>query len=141
MAIIYHAGQIEVQEEANSRPAATMLAERMGSRGERNLAFYARADLVVYATADGAGMLRFGAVSGKPGLLTALDETTVALPGGMVSIAPCTQVGAIAIDLEGGARARVNGTVEAREGGSVFVSREEFVNCRKYIAPSVALEA
>lgn len=141
MAIIYHAGQIEVQEEANSRPAATMLAERMGSRGERNLAFYARADLVVYATPDGAGVLRFAAVSGQPGLLTALDERSLALPGAMASIAPGTQVGAIAIDLEGGARARVNGVVEGREGGRALVSREEFINCRKYIAPSVVLEA
>jgi hypothetical protein len=140
MAIIYHAGQIEVQEEANSRPAATMLAERMGSRGDRNLAFYARADLVIYATADGAGVLRFGAVSGQPGLLTAADETALALPGEMASIAMGTQVGAIAIDLEGGARARVNGVVEAREGRPALVSREEFINCR-YIAPSIALEA
>ena len=80
MAIVYHAGQIEVQEEANSRPAATMLAERMGSRSDRNLSFYARADLVVYATADGAGVLRFGAASGQSGLLTAADEASLTLP-------------------------------------------------------------
>jgi hypothetical protein len=141
MAIVYHAGQIEVQEEANSRPAATMLAERMGSRSDRNLAFYARADLVIFATADGNGVLRFGAMSGQPGLLTALDERSLALPGAMALLTPGTQVGAIAIDLEGGSRARVNGVVEARDGGKALVSREEFINCRKYIAPSVALEA
>ena len=141
MAIVYHAGQREVQDEANSRPAADMLAERMGSRGERNLSFYARADLVVYATADECGVLRFGAASGSTGLLHPFDDASLSLPPCFPALAPGTQVGAIAIDLEGAARARVNGVVEERDGARVLVSREEFINCRKYVAPSVPLES
>jgi predicted pyridoxine 5'-phosphate oxidase superfamily flavin-nucleotide-binding protein len=140
MPIVYHAGQIEVQEEANSRPAATLLAERMGSRNERNLAFYARADLVVYAAANETVGLRFGAVSGPAGLLTAIDERSLSLPGAMARMAPGTKLGAMAIDLEAGSRARFNGVIEVRGDGKVLSTREEFVNCRKYIAPSEALD-
>ena len=140
MAIVYHAGQREVQDEANSRPAADMLAERMGSRGDRNLSFYARADLVVYATADEGGVLRLGAVSGSAPLLEPFDEASLSLPGSFPGLSAGTQVGAIAIDLEGAARARVNGVIGEREGARVLVSREEFINCRKYVAASMALE-
>jgi len=140
MAIVYHAGQREVQDEANSRPAADMLAERMGRRTERNLSFYARADLVVYATADEGVLLRFGAVSGSAPLLEPFDAPSLALPPCFPVLVPGTQVGAIAIDLEGAARARVNGVIGEREGARVLVSREEFINCRKYVAASMAME-
>ncbi len=140
MAIVYHAGQREVQDEANSRPAADMLAERMGSRGERNLSFYGRADLVVYATADEAGVLRLGAVAGLAPLLFPYDDASLALPASITALPSGTMVGAIAIDLESASRARVNGVIEARGGTRVLVSREEFINCRKYVAPSKALE-
>src|SRR5688572_18304806 len=140
MAILYHAGQREVQDEANSRPAADMLAERMGSRGERNLSFYARADLVVYATADATGVLRFGAISGRAPLLLPFDAASLALPATFPSLGQGTKAGIIAIDLESASRARVNGVIEERNGTRVLVSREEFINCRKYVAPSMALE-
>jgi len=140
MAIVYHTGQREVQDEANSRPAADMLAERMGSRGVRNLSFYARADLVVYATVDEGGVLRFGAVSGGAPLLEPFDVASLALPPCFPALVPGTQVGAIAIDLESASRARANGVIDEREGARVLVSREEFINCRKYVAPSLALE-
>ena len=139
MAIVYHAGHREVQDEANSRPAADMLAERMGSRGERNLSFYARADLVVYATADEGGVLRFGAVSGSAPSLRPCDERSLSLPASFPVLPQGTQVGAIAIDLESASRARVNGVIEEREGARVLASREEFINCRKYVAASMAL--
>jgi len=141
MAITYHAGQREVQDEANSRPAADMLAERMGSRSERNLSFYARADLVVYATASEGGVLRFGAVSGNAPLLLPFDDTALGLPASFPALPTGTHLGAIAIDLESASRARVNGVIEERDGARVLVSREEFINCRKYVAPSIALEA
>src|SRR5687768_15836688 len=134
MAIVYHAGQREVQDEANSRPAADMLAKRMGSRSERNLSFYARADLVVYATAGEGGVLRFGAVSGRAPLLLPSDEASLLLPASFPALSQGTQVGAIAIDLESASRARVNGVIEECEGARVLASREEFINCRKYVA-------
>jgi hypothetical protein len=140
MPLSYHAGQIEVQTEANSRPAADMLAVRTAGRSERILGFYAAADLVVMASQDEAGRLRFGAYSGTPPLLTPLDEKTLGLPAEGPSLPDGTQVGAIAINLEQGRRARANGHIVRRDGGPALEAAEELINCRKYIAPSVPLE-
>jgi hypothetical protein len=139
MALTYHAGQIEVQAEANSRPAAEMLAERTSGRSERVLRFYASADLVVLATAD-AGALRFTALSGDAPLLTPSDGETLLLHDGADGLRDGSQVGAIAIDLRERRRARANGTIRVEASRVYLRAAEELINCRKYIAPSVALE-
>jgi hypothetical protein len=138
MALIYHAGQVEVQTEANSRPAADMLAVRTSGRSERILGFYAAADLVVMAAQDAGGRLRFNAFSGTAPLLTPLDDATLALPG--AAFAEGTQVGAIAINLGEARRARANGRIALHDGRPAIVAAEELINCKKYIAPSIALE-
>jgi len=139
MALTYHAGQIEVQTEANSRPAADMLSERTSGRSERVLSFYAAADLVVLATADAAGFLRFAALSGDAPLLAPTDGETLLLHDGAHGLRDGSQAGAIAIDLRERRRARANGTIRV-EGSRVYLrAAEELINCRKYIAPSVAL--
>ncbi|HEU0074716.1 MAG TPA: pyridoxamine 5'-phosphate oxidase family protein [Dehalococcoidia bacterium] len=140
MALSYHAGQVEVQSEANSRPAAEMLAERTSGRSERVLSFYAAADLVVLATADPAGLLRFTALSGDAPLVSPSDAETLLLHDGANGLHDGSQVGAIAIDLRERRRARANGTIRI-EGRLIYLrAAEELINCRKYIAPSVALE-
>jgi hypothetical protein len=140
MALNYHAGQVEVQSEANSRPAAEMLAERTSGRSERVLSFYAAADLVVLATADPAGLLRFTALSGDAPLVSPSDAETLLLHEGASGLRDGAQAGAIAIDLRERRRARANGTIRV-EGSSVYLrASEELINCRKYIAPSVALQ-
>ena len=58
MALQYHAGQIEVQGEANTRPVAEQLAHWVGPVGE----FASVADLFVLATSDREGDLRFASV-------------------------------------------------------------------------------
>jgi len=141
MALTYHAGQLEVQTEANSRPAADMLSERTSGRSERVLRFYAVADLLVLATPDAIGTLRFSALSGDAPLLEASDHETLLLHDDAVGLTDGAQAGAIAIDLRERRRARANGTIHV-EGSSVYLqAAEELINCRKYIAPSVALEA
>lgn len=140
MALTYHAGQIEVQTEANSRPAADMLSERTSGRSERVLTFYAAADLVVLATADPAGLLRFTSLSGDAPLLIPTDGETLLLHDGAAGLHDGSPAGAIAIDLRDRRRARANGTIRI-DGLRVYLrAAEELINCRKYIAPSVALE-
>jgi predicted pyridoxine 5'-phosphate oxidase superfamily flavin-nucleotide-binding protein len=141
MSLNYHAGQVEVQKEANSRPAADMLAERTSGRSERVLSFYAAADLLVLATADDGGVLRFTALSGDAPLLSPVDDETLQLHDGAGGLRDGSQAGAIAISLRERRRARANGTVRV-EGARVYLhAAEELINCRKYIAPSVALQA
>jgi hypothetical protein len=141
MALTYHAGQLEVQTEANSRPAADMLSERTSGRSERGLKFFAAADLLVLATPHAAGRLRFVALSGDAPLLTPADDDTLLLHEGAGGFQHGAQVGAIAIDLRERLRARANGSIKV-EGSRVYIrAAEELINCRKYIAPSVALES
>jgi uncharacterized protein len=141
MALTYHAGQLEVQSEANSRPAADMLAERLAGRGQRNLDFYASADLLVLATADAGGVLRFMALSGEPPLLSPGEDGQLQLHEGTTDLADGAQAGAIAINLQERRRARANGRVIIREGRAYLDAAEEIINCRKYIAPSVSFDA
>jgi uncharacterized protein len=140
MSLNYHAGQVEVQEEANSRPAADMLAERLAGRSQRSLNFYASADLLVLATPDASGVLRFSALSGQPPLLSPEEDGLLRLPKGAVGLAEGVQAGAIAINLKERRRARANGRILLREKRVYLDAAEEIVNCRKYIAPSVALQ-
>jgi predicted pyridoxine 5'-phosphate oxidase superfamily flavin-nucleotide-binding protein len=139
MAIVYHAGQIELQNEANSRPAADMLSDRLGNRGPRNLDFYANADLFVFATVDDDGALRFGALSGAAPLVEVTDEG-VLLPPNLRFEGNPAQLGSIAINLAQRNRTRINGPL-VRQGDRLLVqANEEIINCRKYIAPSMPLE-
>jgi predicted pyridoxine 5'-phosphate oxidase superfamily flavin-nucleotide-binding protein len=141
MPITFHAGQIEVQTEANSRPAADMLAERLSVRGPRTISFYETADLLILATAARDGRLRFTAISGREQpLLSVQDNGLLALAGGISNLADGAQVGAIAINLQERRRARANGRVVVRDSRVLLDAAEELVNCRKYIAPSVGLE-
>jgi hypothetical protein len=137
MALQYHAGQVEVQEEANTRPVADMLADWVGPVAE----FSRVADMILLATPDDDGDLRFATVSGAAPLVEVLGEQGLFIPE--LSLALQTDgalAGGLAINLSQRRRARVNGRLVRSESGWVLEAAETFTNCRKYIAPSVALE-
>lgn len=136
MALEYHAGQIEVQEEANTRKVADTLASWVGPVGE----FVSVADLILLATANVSGDLSFAAVSGKPPLVEAAGRARLRLPGLRLAEPGATlPAGGIAINFAQLRRARLNGSVTADGDGSFLTASEAFTNCRKYIAPSIAL--
>lgn len=142
MALQYHHGQIEVQTEANTRPVAEMLAGWVGPVGE----FCRTADLIVLAVPGTGAPLEFLAVSGEapvvevagpPAVIVRLDDGQAPdLPEGV-------SCGGIAISLAMARRARLNGVLRHApgRGGLLLEANEAFTNCRKYIAPSVALSA
>ena len=137
MALQYHAGQIEVQEEANTRPVADMLADWVGPVAE----FSRMADMILLATPDDDDDLRFATVSGAAPLVEVLGEQGLLIPE--LSLALQTDrvlAGGLAINLSQRRRARINGQLARNEFGWVLEAAEGFTNCRKYIAPSVALE-
>lgn len=137
MPIVYHAGQIEVQTEANTRPVAEKLADWVGPVME----FMAVADLVIVATPTD-GVLRFMALSGRAPLLEVVGPASVALRASLpVAMAgDSVLVGALAIALAQRRRARLNGELSVNESNAVLDASEAFTNCRKYVAPSIALE-
>ena len=64
MAITFHAGNREVQDEANSRPVADLLASRSKGPEDALPDPMRAADIVLLAMAHQDGSLRFQAVSG-----------------------------------------------------------------------------
>ena len=137
MALQYHAGQIEVQEEANTRPVADMLADWVGPVAE----FSRMADMILLATPDGDGDLRFATVSGAAPLVEVLGERGLRIAELSLALqSDGAPAGGLAINLSQRRRARINGRLVRSEYGWVLEAAEVFTNCRKYIAPSVALE-
>ena len=135
----YHAGQIAVQEEARTRHVADKLAHWVGPVGE----FALGADLFLFATADAEGVLSFAVLSGEPPLVEVADESGVQLhfPPGLAPLPPApVACGGLAISLGQARRARINGLLVSNGGDNKLVARETFTLCRKYMAPSVALE-
>jgi hypothetical protein len=138
--IQFHAGQREVQDEANSRPVADLLASRSKGPDAALPEPMRAADLVLLAMADEAGDLRFQAVSGAPPLLRGDTSGAIEFPDGIVLAADDgTPAGGIAVDLATRRRSRLNGTLTRTDGRLIFHAAETFANCRKYVAPSVAL--
>ena len=135
MALTYHAGQIEVQTEANTRKLADSLAHWVGPVSE----FATTADLILLAIQDAGGSLAFTGLSGRPPLVAVDGRGTLSLPAlGLPD--GRRPVGGLAISLERSRRARLNGYLETGCDGARLEASEAFTNCRKYIAPSVAID-
>jgi len=135
----YHAGQIAVQEEAKTRHVAGKLAHWVGPVDE----FALGADLFLFATAGADGVLSFAVLSGEPPLVEVGGDTQLRLrfPPGLAPLAPAPMAcGGLAISLGLARRARINGTLIPNDAGGELAAAETFTLCRKYMAPSLALE-
>jgi hypothetical protein len=135
----YHPGQIAAQTEAGTRHVAQKLADWVGP-----VADFARgADLFVLATAEAVGGLRFTVVSGSPPLVRIQEqpELRLGLPPAMATnLSMPISCGGLAISLGLARRARINGTLQLGASSPELLVTEAFTLCRKYMAPSVALE-
>ncbi|HLF79771.1 MAG TPA: pyridoxamine 5'-phosphate oxidase family protein [Dehalococcoidia bacterium] len=138
MPLVYHAGQVEVQEEANTRRVAGNLAHWVGPVGE----FCAAADLIILDALDANGVLRFGAISGDAPLVEFAGDNALLFPPELAGLVPGneTLAGGIAINMEQRRRARLNGRLSLTHEGCLLEANEAFTNCRKYVMPSVAVE-
>jgi hypothetical protein len=135
MGLQYHAGQVQVQEEANTRRVAEMLADWVGPVGE----FAQVADLFFLATAGPDGALHFASVSGKAPLVEMAAPGMIRLPAIEGLPEGGAQAGGLAISLAQLRRARINGFLRPDGSACVLEATEAFTNCRKYVMPSVAL--
>src|SRR5436190_10258083 len=140
--IQFHAGNREVQDEANSRPVADLLASRSKGAEDDIPPRILAADIVLIAMADDDGRLAFQAVSGAPPLLQGESSGAICFPDGLkLPSDGGALAGGIAVELALRQRSRLNGRLARRGGRLVFTADETFANCRKYVAPSMALEA
>lgn len=130
----YHAGQLEVQAEANSRALADRMAGWVGPAGE----FAERADLLLFAFAD-AVRFRFAAVSGPPPLARVTGGSAVRIDAAAAPAFVDGPAGGLAINLGEARRVRLNGTFALDGAGGLLAIEEAFTLCRKYLVRSVSL--
>jgi hypothetical protein len=135
-ALEYHRGQIEVQEEANSRDLADHMAHWVGPAVE----FAEMADLLVFASQAGDGTLQLTAVSGPAPLVEMDGDSALRLTTPGLKL-PAGLVGGLAINLGERRRVRLNGEVRNKGGQASLEVEEAFTLCRKYLAPSVSAAA
>jgi hypothetical protein len=134
MPLTYHAGQIEVQSEANTRELADQMAHWVGPVAE----FAVAADLVLLVTETPSGELAFTALSGAAPLVEVASPGRLRLPG-LSDGLPGGLAGGLVINLGQLRRARINGRLSLTEAGAELEAHEVFTLCRKYMAPSLAL--
>jgi hypothetical protein len=135
----YHEGQIAVQQEAKTTHIAERLAHWVGPIAE----FAQISDLFLFAISDSDQSLRFTVLSGKPPLMKSrkgsdirLRFTTDRAPGIKIP----TLCGGLAIHLGQARRVRTNGRLVPMADGVDLETHETFTLCRKYMAPSLALD-
>jgi len=133
----YHAGQIAIQDEANTRVLADNLAHWVGPVAE----FAAGADLLLFASHAANDHLHFTVLSGGAPMAEAICSSAIAfqLPGD-VPILPEGRVGGLAINMERARRVRINGEIRYQAGVPILELEEAFTLCRKYVAAMVALD-
>jgi uncharacterized protein len=136
----YHSGQIAIQTEANTRLIAEQLAHWVGPVAE----FASGADLILLAAADADSIISFTVLSGAPPLVEPLNGSTglrLRLPYDLVPLSTSpTFYGGLVISLANARRARINGQLVRRGDCSELELMETFTLCKKYIAPTLALE-
>jgi uncharacterized protein len=137
--LTYHHGQLSIQAEAKTTAVAEHLANWVGPVTE----FARGADLVLLAAPDEGQRLRFTVLSGQAPLLEVDtdDDPLVRFPSAFSSRLPVGRCGGLVISLALARRARLNGVMAANHGVHELAAAETFTLCRKYMAPSIALEA
>lgn len=135
----YHEGQLAVQQEAKTTQIAERLAHWVGPIAE----FAKISDLFLFVMAGSDKSLQFTVLSGKPPLMNARTGSDIRLqfpPDCAPRVTAPTACGGLAISLGQARRVRVNGHLIPRTDAIELESKETFTLCRKYMAPSVALD-
>lgn len=133
----YHAGQIAIQEEANTRVLADNLAHWVGPVAE----FAAGADLLLFAVQGDDNHLHFSVLSGTPPLAEVVCSGAIALSvAGDIPMLPAGRAGGLAINMERARRVRINGELRHQDNVAILELEEAFTLCRKYIAAMVAID-
>lgn len=154
MTMPYHDGQIELQEQFDTRRLADRLAEAATDTFRDAFARFIEArDMFFIASTDPDGNPDCSYKGGDPGFVRVIDERTLAFPmydgNGMFrtlgNLAAHPRVGLLFVDLEEGSRLRVNGDASvafddplaADHPGALCMVRVRasavFANCRRYV--------
>ncbi len=134
MPLEYHAGQVLVQTEANTRVLADRMANWVGPAAD----FALNADLLIFTHTGPDNHLQFSAVSGPSPLIEIVSPGHLRIPAA-TNMLPPGPAGGLAINLSHARRVRLNGTIESASEGPELELKEVFTLCRKYLAPSLGI--
>ncbi len=137
----YHAGEIAVQEYIGVRTEASrignILTPEVSAPAQK---FLSAQNMLVISTLDAQGCMWASLVTGEPGFIRIIDETTLeiaALPrsGDPLDESLCAGafVGIISLDPVNVKRIRVNGRIMERTERLVVRTEQVYFNCPKYI--------
>jgi len=138
--LVYHSGQLAIQIEASTTRVAEQLSHWVGPIAE----FASDADLILLAAANEDGALSFTVLSGAPPLVETLngsDGVHLRFPANLAGLpSSSTYYGGLVISLANARRARINGQLVRRGDNTELEPAESFTLCKKYIAPTIALD-
>ncbi|MGI8554134.1 MAG: pyridoxamine 5'-phosphate oxidase family protein [Dehalococcoidia bacterium] len=155
MAMLYHEGSRQLQDQFDARRLGDRLAERIVKDriSDDDRAFIERADMFFLATCDLEGRPNCSFKGGDPGFVRVVDERTIAFPiydgNGMYlsagNVLVNAQVGILFIDFERQRRLRYNGLASIDPNDPLMADYPEaqfivrvqaeqvFPNCPRYI--------
>lgn len=142
MAVVYHPGELSVQERAGVRGMAERIGRSIGSTippAARN--FLRSQPLVVIGSVEAGQRVWASLLTGVPGFLQVVNEHAVRINARPAAgdplgdnLAANGQVGLIAIEFATRRRMRLNGGAEVGTDGAITIHTQQvYSNCPKYI--------
>lgn len=141
MTLIYHSGELAIQDRAGVQEEAKALGKIIGSIIKPPAVdFLCRQRLAIAATVEANGRVWASLLTGKPGFMQVLEQTVridvVPIPGDPLqeNLRFRDEIGILVIDLATRRRLRLNGKAMLQPDGSIDVQTQQvYFNCPKYI--------
>ena len=152
----FHSGELAVQERAGVREMARRVGQIIGATISPAEAAFMRAQrLAIIAAADASGCVWASLLTGAPGLLETVNESSLRVHARPVDGDPLAaifaslssssderapvNIGLLAIEFASRRRMRVNGVLNATPGGGLIeiTAAQVYGNCPKYIQARV----
>jgi hypothetical protein len=142
MTLIYHSGELAVQDRAGVREEAKALSKLISSIAKPAAQDFLRHQrLAIASTVDAGDRVWASLLTGEPGFVQAVAEHAVQIHAALVPGEPLSEnlllrdeIGFLAIDLATRRRLRLNGKAQVLpEGGIEIRTKQVYFNCPKYI--------
>jgi uncharacterized protein len=142
MSFAYHPGEVSVQANAGVREMADRIGRSIRSTiPQAAKDFFCSQPLAIVGSVDASRRVWASLLTGNPGFLQAVDEKTVQINSRPAAGDPLSdnlitnaQVGLVLIEFATRRRMRLNGKVDMRPDGTIYIQVQQvYSNCPKYI--------
>jgi hypothetical protein len=137
----FHSGEIAVQTQAGVRDIAQRVSRVISTTLPPNVQYFLEIQsMAVIGSLDNDNRVQASVLTGSPGFIQALDETTIRIDAVPVHGNPLienlkkrNEIGILAIDLETRHRLKVKGKARIRNGIIYVTVKRAYAQCPKYI--------